>query len=170
MADEVVFSPSDVRKRLEVKDSTLRKYLYIMEKEGYSIQKDSKGHRLYNEHDVTLLEKLIELSKHDGMTLEKAAKIVVEQVKREDSTPEHNDTTKPSTTSYGAMIDLLMSEQRKAIQEMEQRLNERLDKRDAMLMESLRESQATKQLLLEVKQEIATTQEKKSFFARLFGK
>lgn len=167
MTEEVIYSPADVRKQLDVKDSTLRKYVEILHREGYAITKDNKGHRLYNQHDVTLLEKLIEFSKHDGMTLEKAAKIVVEQNKTDGD--KHNDITSPEQ-SYGAMVDILMAEQRKAIQEMEQRLNERLDKRDAMLMESLRESQATKQLLLEVKQEIATTQEKKGFWSRLFGK
>jgi len=44
----------------------------VLQREGYTVKKDKRGRREYTEYDVMVLEKLIELSKHDGMTLEKA--------------------------------------------------------------------------------------------------
>lgn len=45
-----------------------------------SLLKNSRGTREYIEYDVMLIEKLIELSKQDGMTLEKAAKMIAKQL------------------------------------------------------------------------------------------
>ena len=147
-SEEVVYSPSDVCSQLEIKDSTLRKYVDVLHKEGYEVQRNSKGHRVYSPHDVMVLERFMELSKHDGMTLEKAAKIVV--VNEESSEAVTNEQG-----SYGVMVDLLLTEQRKVIQELEQRLEERLNQRDAMLMQSIRDTQEVKKLLLEVREQQA---------------
>lgn len=73
MTDEIVYSASEVYKRLGISDSTLRKYMEVLQREKFVVKKDNRGRRQYTEHDVMLIEKLIELSKHDGMTLERAA-------------------------------------------------------------------------------------------------
>ena len=54
---EIVYTASDVYNRLEVKESTLRKYVDVSQREGYEIKKDKRGRR---EYDVMLLEKLLE--------------------------------------------------------------------------------------------------------------
>ena len=50
---------------------TLRKYSDVLEREGYDVRKNSRGRREYTDFDVVLIEQLVELSKQDGMTLEK---------------------------------------------------------------------------------------------------
>ncbi len=81
MTDEIVYSASEVYKRLGISDSTLRKYMEVLQREGFAVKKDNRGRRRYTEHDVMVIEKLIELSKHDGMTLEKAAKMIAQRLK-----------------------------------------------------------------------------------------
>ncbi|MFD6509243.1 MerR family transcriptional regulator [Bacillus sp. NPDC060175] len=80
MTDEIVYSASEVYKRLGISDSTLRKYMEVLQREGFAVKKDNRGRRQYTEHDVMVIDKLIELSKHDGMTLEKAAKMIAQRL------------------------------------------------------------------------------------------
>lgn len=77
---DIIYTANDVYRRLEVSDSTLRKYTEVLQREGYIVKKNKRGRREYTEHDVMVIEKLIELSKHDGMTLEKAAKLIVQKL------------------------------------------------------------------------------------------
>ncbi len=73
MTDEIVYSASEVYKRLGISDSTLRKYMEVLQREKFIVKKDNRSRRQYTDNDIMVIEKLIELSKHDGMTLEKAA-------------------------------------------------------------------------------------------------
>ncbi|PFR34046.1 hypothetical protein COK29_33915, partial [Bacillus cereus] len=76
---EIVYTANEVYNRLGVSGSTLRKYSDVLEREGYVVKKNSRGRREYTDFDVFLIERLVDLSKQDGMTLEKAAKIIVQQ-------------------------------------------------------------------------------------------
>ncbi len=80
MTDEIVYSASEVYRRLGISDSTLRKYMEVVQREGFAVRKDNRGRRQYTEYDVMVIEKLTELSKHDGMTLEKAAKMIAQRL------------------------------------------------------------------------------------------
>lgn len=80
MTDEIVYSASEVYRRLGISDSTLRKYMEVLQREGFAVKKDNRGRRQYTEYDVMVIEKLTELSKHDGMTLEKAAKMIAQRL------------------------------------------------------------------------------------------
>ncbi|EOO23038.1 hypothetical protein ICM_06261 [Bacillus cereus BAG1X2-3] len=82
MTDEIVYSASEVYKRLGISDSTLRKYMEVLQREGFTVKKDNRGRRQYTDNDIMVIEKLIELSKHDGMTLEKAAKMIARQIEK----------------------------------------------------------------------------------------
>ncbi|MBZ5753754.1 DUF3967 domain-containing protein [Metabacillus rhizolycopersici] len=57
-------------------------------------------------------------------------------------------------------------------QQQQKYIDTKLEERDRKLVQSLRESQETKKLLLEVKEQLAASQEekKKGFFARLFNR
>lgn len=60
MTDEIVYSASEVYKRLGISDSNLRK----LQREKFVVKKDNRGRRQYTEHE--------------GMTLEKAAKMIAQ--------------------------------------------------------------------------------------------
>ncbi|MDZ5610202.1 DUF3967 domain-containing protein [Bacillus pseudomycoides] len=189
MTNEIVYSASEVYKRLGISDSTLRKYMEVLQREGFIVKKDKRGRREYTEHDVMVIEKLIELSKHDGMTLEKAAKLIVQKL---ETISPHVNTQESSETDLipyhiqqqlQQQYSVMTQEMNRSMLEMEQRLSEqakqsneeiktsieehnervekRLEARDKTLMKTLREMQEAKRLMQEFRDEVAAAKEKK---------
>ncbi|MEH7415058.1 MerR family transcriptional regulator [Neobacillus drentensis] len=68
-----LYSPKNVQELLGIDSHTLRKYATLLEGHGYPIHRNTKGHRGYFDKDVNTLRRLIEISKQDGMTHERAA-------------------------------------------------------------------------------------------------
>ncbi|USP55936.1 hypothetical protein J2N67_006185 (plasmid) [Bacillus thuringiensis] len=131
---EIVYTSSEVYSRLGVKGSTLRKYSDVLEREGYDVRKDSRGRREYTEFDVVLIQQLVELSKQDGMTLEKAAKMIAKQFgianKKEES--QGSDLVPYQMQyqfqqQYSAMIEEINKLQQANLLEMEKRLGDRIE-------------------------------------------
>ncbi|PIE94740.1 hypothetical protein CO726_14335 [Bacillus fungorum] len=167
MTDEIVYSASEVYKRLGISDSTLRKYMEVLQREGFAVKKDNRGRRRYTEHDVMVIEKLIELSKHDGMTLEKAAKMIAQRLKiayPNTETEESQETdlipfhikqqlqqqyyvmTQEMNQSMLAMEKRLSDQAKQSNEEIKasveahnERVEKRLEARDETLMKTLRE-------------------------------
>jgi DNA-binding transcriptional MerR regulator len=82
----VIYSPSDVQELLGIDSNTLRKYATLLEGRGYHVQRNKRGHRSYCEKDVNTLRKLIEISKQEGMTMERSAEAVITWVSEEAKT------------------------------------------------------------------------------------
>ena len=74
----MVYKASDVMEKLGLKDSVFKKYIYLLEKEGYVFQRNNKGHRIFTEDNIKTLEVFLELSRYDGVTLESVAKKIAE--------------------------------------------------------------------------------------------
>jgi len=189
MTDEIVYSASEVYKRLGISDSTLRKYMEVLQREGFTVKKDNRGRRQYTENDIMVIEKLIELSKHDGMTLEKAAKMIAQQIEKVnpdliqeeaeemDLVPFHIQQQLQEQYSVMAQemnqsmlaMEKRLSEQAKqsneeikaSIESHNERVEKRLEARDETLMKTLREMQETKRLMQEFRDEVAAAKEKK---------
>ncbi|WP_242224437.1 DUF3967 domain-containing protein [Bacillus cereus group sp. BfR-BA-01380] len=189
MTDVIIYTANDVYKRLEVSDSTLRKYTEVLQREGYTVKKNKRGRREYTEHDVMVIEKLIELSKHDGMTLEKAAKLIVQKLENFNQNTNTEETQETDLIPFHIQQQLqqqysvMAKEMNQSMLEMEKRLsgqaeqrnkeikesieqhNERVEKRlearDDNLMKTLREIQETKRLMQEYHEEVAAAKEKK---------
>jgi DNA-binding transcriptional MerR regulator len=175
----LIYKAKEVMEKLEIKDSVFKKYISILEKEGYIIQKNQQGHRLFTDEDIKTLEKFIELSKYDGMTLESVAKMIGSTKQKneghdviEEKEQSHDVMTLITTAVTTALEEQakLHSAQLQQMQEQLNRIESNQNDRDLKLVQSLRESQETKKLLLEVKEQIAASQEekKKGFFSRFF--
>jgi DNA-binding transcriptional MerR regulator len=175
----LIYKAKEVMEKLEIKDSVFKKYISILEKEGYIIQKNKQGHRLFTDEDIRTLEKFIELSKYDGMTLESVAKMIgsTKQKNNGHDVIEEKEQSHDVMTLITTAVTTALEEQAKQhsaqLQQMQEQLNRiesNQNDRDLKLVHSLRESQETKKLLLEVKEQIAATQEekKKGFLARFF--
>ncbi|PET15135.1 hypothetical protein CN513_20670 [Bacillus cereus] len=143
---EIVYTSSEVYSRLGVKGSTLRKYSDVLEREGYDVRKDSRGRREYTEFDVALIEQLVELSKQDGMTLEKAAKMIAKQFgianKKEESQgsdPVPYQMQYQFQQQYSAMIEEINKLQQANLLEMEKRLGDRIDQKNKLIEEDIKE-------------------------------
>ncbi|KMQ09150.1 DUF3967 domain-containing protein [Bacillus cereus] len=137
---EILYTANEVYSRLGVSGSTLRKYSDVLEREGYEVKKNSRGRREYTEFDVVLIEKLVELSKQDGMTLEKAAKMIVKQFgiankkeesQEEDKLPSHIQFQLQQ--QYSAMVEEIKKVQQANLIEMEKRLGNRIDQRNKLI-------------------------------------
>ncbi|MDR2992953.1 MAG: DUF3967 domain-containing protein [Bacillus cereus] len=189
MTDEIVYSASEVYKRLGISDSTLRKYMEVLSREGFAVKKDKRGRREYSEGDIMVIEKLIELSKHDGMTLEKAAKMIAQQIEKvnpdliqeeaaeTDLVPFHikqqlqeqySVMAKEMNYSMLAMGKRLSEQAKRSNEEIKasveahnKRVEKRLEARDETLMKTLREMQETKRMMQEFRDEVAAAKEKK---------
>lgn len=189
MTDEIVYSASEVYKRIGISDSTLRKYMEVLQREGFVVKKDNRGRRQYTDNDIMVIEKLIELSKHDGMTLEKAAKMIAQQIEKvnpeliqeeseeTDLVPFHIKQQLQEQYSVMAQemnqsmlaMEKRLSEQTKqsneeikaSVEAHNERVEKRLEARDETLMKTLREMQETKRLMQEFRDEVAAAKEKK---------
>ncbi|OUB63560.1 DUF3967 domain-containing protein [Bacillus thuringiensis] len=189
MTDEIVYSASEVYKRIGISDSTLRKYMEVLQREGFVVKKDNRGRRQYTDSDIMVIEKLIELSKHDGMTLEKAAKMIAQQIEKVNpdliqEEPEETDLvpfhikqqlqeqysvmTQEMNQSMLAMEKRLSEQAKQSNEEIKasveahnERVEKRLEARDETLMKTLREMQETKRMMQEFRDEVAAAKEKK---------
>ncbi|HDW3058591.1 TPA: DUF3967 domain-containing protein [Bacillus cereus] len=189
---KIIYTAKDVYSRLNVSDSTLRKYVEILQRESYIIKKTKQGKREYTDNDIMVIEKLIELSKHDGMTLEKAAKMITQQIEKinpnliqeefaeTDLVPFHIKQHLQHQYSVMAQeINQIMlaiekrlnaqAEQRNkdikvSIEAHNESVEKRLKKRDETLMKTLREMQETKRVMQEFRNEVTAVKKKKSWW------
>ena len=142
---EVLYTANEVYSRLHVSGSTLRKYTDVLQREGYDIKKNRRGRREYTEYDVMLIERIVELSKADGMTLEKAAKMIVtklgyvsevKQEKEEGVLPFYVQQILQERDS--AIIERITQVQQARFLEIEQRLTEKLEEKNRYIEADLK--------------------------------
>ncbi len=181
----IIYKPSDVMNQLDIKESLYKKYIAALEKDGgYVFQKNQQGHRIFTAEDIQTLEKFMELIKYDGMTIEKVAKKIGEM-------NGHDAISEEEPKSYDVMalveqaVSSALKVQEKQLHdvmtaisnqnnELKVQLKRIEDKYDKVFVQSLRESQENKKLMLEevktqVKSEIAAAKgEKKKWWK--FGK
>ena len=160
---QAVFGSSDVADVLQIQESTLRKYCLLLEKSGYEFLKNEHGHRAFFDDDLIVLRKMIAFKNDADMTLEEATKSVVAWKKGNDITVRDTEEMR-----YIARYNDLLGEfktfqqqqmefNKELIQEIRSQreyIENRLEERDRLLMQSIRET-------LEVRKEIAATSEKK---------
>ncbi|MDC2867904.1 DUF3967 domain-containing protein [Bacillus sp. BP-3] len=189
MTDEIVYSANEVYKRLGISDSTLRKYMEVLQREGFIVKKDKRGRREYTDGDILVIERLIEISKHDGMTLEKAAKMIAQQIEKvnpdlikeepedtnlipfhiqEQLQQQYSVMAQEMNQSILAMEERLSEQAKQSNEEIKasidqhnERVEKRLEARDEALMKTLREIQEAKKLMQEYREEVAAAKEKK---------
>lgn len=177
-----VYSPSDIAGVLQVKEPTLRKYSLLLEKQGYSFQRNNQNQRWYSDNDVVVLRKLVTLKNNGDMNLEDCAKAVFLWSKEGNetlpSTDIHSDTERYNNdiTELKNTVSKLMGiveQQEKIIKEQfrqqQEYLDSKLNQRDETLIQALRESQEVKKLLLEQKTVEDEKKPKRGFFGFFKG-
>ncbi|WP_456275067.1 DUF3967 domain-containing protein [Bacillus sp. AK031] len=185
MSDFGYFS-KDVALKLEINASTLRQWCLAIEKEDYQFERNDKDQRIFYERDINMLFELKSLI-DKTRDRDNAIKSIVSRYnsdnnaintlsvngKKRDSEARSHEEILDLKETVRQQNELLqefmkkMDQQQKYIEERLEKQEERQEKRDALLMESLRESQETKQLLLATKEE---KKYRKGFFNRIFKK
>lgn len=165
--EKTLFNSGDMAAMVKVQESTIRKYCNMLEKSGYQFVRNDFNHRVFRNEDVIAFRRLIEIKKHPDMTLTQACNSVVAWVKER-----HTDTEISSSDLHDTLnneADLRHEERYndllKEFQEFKEQqdhfnkelllqlknqheyIEKSLEKRDQSLMQSLRETQETKNLI-----------------------
>ena len=155
-----VYSVKDVSTHLKLKPATLRKYCGMMEKGGYSFDRNAQGHRFFHDKDVIAVRTIIQ-SKDNGVTLEEAIKGVVNQAQY---ITETNETNLPQERNESAIRGNSDIEELKSLILQQNELIINLNERMKSMEKQYNDQQ---QILLE---ELKSDTENKSWLRNLFSK
>lgn len=173
---DLIYDTAAVSKALMLGESTIRKYCALMVKHNYKFHKAPAGHRIFYDTDIDVLRQIVSLKNTGEKTLEESV-IAVLSGDIDDADDVENASVVLSTSDTVSYNTLL--EEFSAFKEDQQRFNEkllqqfqkqqdyidnRLEIRDQLLLDVIRETQET------TKKEIAAAEEKKGFFSKWFKK
>lgn len=157
------YSPKDVAFALDAGDSTIRKWCIALEEEGYFFSRTDNNRRVFFERDLVVLRHFQKLVQVQNMSMQNAARIVAPRFKEQPSEQKNSENGVPSIRYDDGVLEKVFDEIEqlknlnvqllKRLDEQQTYIEERLSKRDAVLMESLREVQETKKLMIEQKAE-----------------
>lgn len=169
MNGERAYTTKEISDHLEIGTSTLRKWCLALEEKGYIFARTEGNKRLFIERDLLALKYFQKLVQGENFSLENASKVIVSRYEKEasesgtPSVPSTVNDEKRSLERSDELISFLMEtveKQEKFNMELLDRLDrqqtyieERLNKRDELLMQSMRESQETKKLILAAQEE-----------------
>jgi hypothetical protein len=156
----------EIAKVLGIGESTLRKWCIELEKNGYEFVKGAKDSRAFLEHDLQALTYFKQLTKNEKIAQEKAAQSVVERysrrVENERTLPVQYEKPQPFERFEETINQLLEHSKRQEefnkalLQKLEQQesyIKDSLEKRDKVLLESIRSTQ----------EQVAASQEQSGF-------
>ena len=160
---QAVYGSSDIADVLQLQESTLRKYCLLLEKSGYEFLKNEQGYRAFFDNDVIVLRKIISLKNGTDMTLEEAVKsvaawkngndIAVSDTEEKHYITRYNDLMKEFKSFQEQQLNF-NKELLQEIRSQREYIENRLEERDRLLIQSIRET-------LDVRKEIMATQQKK---------
>lgn len=170
MYKTAAYSPKEIAGMLNIGDSTLRKWCIALEEHGYIFTRTDNKRRMFFDKDIIVLKHLRELIQVQNLSLENASKVVTTKYKQDEEQPSahrngnNDDRSLESDTQkilnrleqleeFNKTLLDTIDKQQKYIEERLDKQEERMEKRDSMLMESLREAQETKRLMIEAKEE-----------------
>jgi DNA-binding transcriptional MerR regulator len=175
----------EMARTLDMSPSTVKKYYLLVEQHGYRFKRNQQGHVMFSEQDLQLFRKLIQMKNEPGITLPKAVEKVMSLITDitvitdeviTDTTPitvmtEKFETLKELFLNQQHQLNLLIKDQ----QEKKILVESNVSRRDELLMQSIRETQEVKKMLLSLKEveeaikEIASERQKR-WWQRLFRK
>lgn len=190
---ELKYRLTDLADALGVKESTAKKYYLLIEREGYNFTRENNNHISFQESEVNMLKKMMELKSQPGTTLQDAVEEVVSMMKS--AHPDHNSHNLSKHNSYNPdeikeLKELIiqqsemLKEQQQAIQRLESKFNDtelkQLESQETKeelpdtenKNSSESDEQVTEQPLENENTDRSTNeevQEKKGFWKKLFG-
>ncbi|MGN7943241.1 DUF3967 domain-containing protein [Virgibacillus sp. 6R] len=167
------YSTKDIANITDIAESTVRKYAQLLEKQGYIFNRNISGNRIFNEQDIKVFLEFKMFPKSDNSVDDIASIIATKYIARPDTNGSGvSDNTQANQPSERDMlvdlvkkVDILtdMNEKQnkfneellKRLEQQQKYIDSKLNERDKILLESLRQSQETQRLLA------ATAEEKK---------
>ena len=190
---EKAYTPKEVSLTLDIGTSTLRKWCLSLEENGYIFTRTDNQRRLYVERDLVVLKYYKKLVQGENFSLDNAAKVIVTKYKENPSEtiapivpPKADIQMRDFERSREIIEDLLERAEKQEqfneelmrfnrelldrLDNQQEYINRRLEERDKKLMESLRQSQETKKLMLELAAAKEESEKNKGLWKRLFGR
>lgn len=154
------YTPKELKLLLDIADSSLRKWCLALEEKGYIFARTDNNSRVFTDRDLLVLKQFRHLVQVEFMSLQNAAVIVALQHKEKEGTTseqQHSENDEPSlpdpaevmSEQIGQLLDHIQK-QEDFNKELLQRLDQQQKYIEEMLAESLRTSQETQKMLLEV--------------------
>ncbi|WP_380888019.1 DUF3967 domain-containing protein [Streptomyces collinus] len=145
----IKLSSKDVAKHLGIEPVTVRKYASMLEEQGYSFNKDSKGWRLYTEDDVKTLEYLCTMTKINGHSLDETVKHIASLYR---SKLTISDTA--TSLQDNPLIEFMKRQEEfnHSMMERMEAFERRQSERHDLLTKALRESLETQKMIAATKQ------------------
>lgn len=143
----------EVAEQLQMGKSTLRRWCLELEKQGYIFSKGEQESRAFTKRDVLVLEKIKELQ-NKGEKLEHAIKRVINGHEQALLTPQSipRSVDIDWQAERAQLKRELLAEIKKELLSSEQRIFHRLEDRDQLLMQYVREMQETKKIMAATEQ------------------
>lgn len=172
--------------RLDISDSTLRKWCISLEKNGYTFTRGEQNRRLFLNQDLEALDHLKLLVQGKKMSLENATIIITSrynEIRSSTGTPSvHVEKDDPAVQEVIERLSEHIEKQNQFIEKQEQfnqellkrldkqteYINDRLDKRDESLLNTM--DQLMQQRKEEMKLLEQATNQKDNWFTRIFKK
>jgi Protein of unknown function (DUF3967) len=177
----------EIAEILQIGDSTLRKWCLSLENQGYIFARGQNNSRAFVERDLLILRRMKDLVQNKGITLEMASEAVITRLEPPEGTASVLEESRdgeqplpsvPSVQQNELLLDILERQERleqqnkqliSKLEEQQNYINNKLEKRDIQIMEALRETQEAKKLIASSLEQ-QEQENKKGLFARLFGK
>ena len=163
-----VYSPRDIADLLDIKPATLRKYSIMLEEKGYKINRNSQNHRYYLDKDIITIRNII-TGRESGMTLDEVISNVVSIEQHNTYTNDIDNADKHNNNDIQELKEMIHKQNEllkgfsTRLDEQQQYIDNQLKERDKVLMQSINE-------IMESKKQIATAEQKKGFFRKLFNR
>jgi hypothetical protein len=156
LENDTYISPKEMTDVLNIGDSTLRKWCIALEEQHYFFSRTDNKRRLFTDRDRIVLKKFRDLVQVQNMSMQNAAIIVAAKYKDDAFEQTNNENAVTNIRSDASFLTEMKQEMEqlkdlnrellKRIEERDKYIDERMNKRDSLIMESLNELKETKKL------------------------
>jgi hypothetical protein len=128
---DILLKVEDVSQAVGVAASTIRKYSFLIENQGYTFSRSNQGALMYDKEEVSIFKEIIQIKKQKNMTLEKAVQRALSNM---------SDMVDVADISRGPYDDMsVMSDVQdmsKAIAAMQAQMKAVLDQNEKVLLQN----------------------------------
>ncbi|MGG3271727.1 DUF3967 domain-containing protein [Priestia aryabhattai] len=161
LGQEPAYWTSEVAKKLEVSDSTLRKWCIQLEATGYKFVKGENDSRAFTKHDLNALQLFKQIVKVQRKTKEVASLEVVDRYRdRRPTLPMQSAQLAAETHQYKATIDAMA----KSIEEIKTQLYEQMEFNKELVERMDQQSMSHIREIQETRKQLAAAHEKKKWW------
>ncbi|MGK9185289.1 DUF3967 domain-containing protein [Priestia filamentosa] len=128
---DILLKVEDVSQAVGVAASTIRKYSFLIEKQGYTFSRSNQGALMYDKEEVSIFKEIIQIKKQKNMTLEKAVQRALSNMS------DMVDIVDISRGPYGDMSVMSdVQDMSKAIAAMQSQMKAVLDQNEKVLLQN----------------------------------